>query len=84
MLAENFITTYENQSYCLDYAIQPNGDVYYENLQVERGEDNWERVNRIPKGFMAHLEEVFSEEIDAAKDNEAADHNDYSDLKIYY
>lgn len=80
---ENYITTYENQNYCMDYAIQPNGDVYYENLQVERGEDNWERVNRIPKGFMAHLEEVFSDEIDAAKDNYAAENGDYNYLTIH-
>lgn len=82
MLHTNYITQCAGQIYCFDYAIQPNGDVYYENLQVLRA-DYWERVNRIPKGFVAHLEELFSDEIDAAKDNYAAENNDYNYLKIH-
>lgn len=80
----NYITTLNNRIYCFDYYIKPNGDVYYENLQVENGEDNWERVLKTPKGFKQHLEEIFSEEIAEAKGDYAADHKDFSGLRIDY
>ena len=68
----NYITTLNNRTYCFDYYIQSNGEVYYENLQQDMGNGEWERVIKTPKGFKQHLDDLFSEEIEAALENTAA------------
>lgn len=71
----NYIFNFDKHRYCIDYFIQPNGEVHTENEQVIVG-DEWQPLVKRPKGWAQHLEDMFSEEIERKQDDFAADHND--------